>query len=104
MKNMSLAPAAHLLAILAWFAMASFIAAQPRFDPIFLEAGRPSVTLRGTAGSNYVIESSSDLKRWAFLFSGHAANGQLDYLDVTNSKPSRFYRGREDTAPAAPRL
>jgi hypothetical protein len=53
--------------------------------------------LVGVAGSNYMLETSSDLINWAPLFTNDASNGFL-FLSDTNagSMGQRFYRGTAD--------
>jgi hypothetical protein len=49
--------------------------------------------LIGSAGSNYVIQTSTDLTTWVPLLTNSASNGFLNFAD-TNAPafPSRFYR------------
>ncbi len=55
--------------------------------------------LRGTAGTNYTIESSSDLKDWSRLVDGLPQNGILGAdFSFTTGGPKRFFRGRETGA------
>lgn len=54
-----------------------------------------NIQLSGPAGSNYVIEASTDLKNWAPIATNAAPTGAVSYIDTEASKyPSRFYRAR----------
>jgi hypothetical protein len=55
-----------------------------------------SFQVAGPAGSNFVVEASSDLNSWAPLFTNNfpgGGGGTVSYTDRTNL-PCRFYRAR----------
>src|SRR5260221_229979 len=67
--------------------------AQPRFEPLTFDANRPKLSLLGNTGSNYVIESSVNLKNWTYLFSGPATNGRVGFVpSVSSNSVHQFYR------------
>lgn len=54
-----------------------------------------NIQLSGPAGSNYVIEASTDLKNWTPIATNSAPSGTVSYIDTQASNyPSRFYRAR----------
>jgi len=49
----------------------------------------------GVPGSNYVLETSTDLTNWVVLKTAGVTNGMLDYVDGDSSNtPQRFFRVR----------
>ncbi|MBI3414749.1 MAG: hypothetical protein HY043_05415 [Verrucomicrobia bacterium] len=86
-----------------WLTSVVSIQAQPKFEPLVLDAGRPKLSLLGQSGTNYVIESSVNLSNWTFLFSGVATNGRVSYLHSAAPAADRlFYRAHSGAAPPAP--
>lgn len=54
-----------------------------------------NVQLSGPAGSNYVIEASTDLKNWVPISTNAAPSGSVSYTDTAATNfPSRYYRAR----------
>ncbi len=54
-----------------------------------------NIQLSGPAGSNYVIEASTDLKNWTPIATNAAPTGTVSYIDTqATNYPSRFYRAR----------
>lgn len=54
-----------------------------------------NVQLSGPAGSNYVIEASTDLKNWVPISTNAAPSGTVSYIDTAATNfPSRYYRAR----------
>lgn len=54
-----------------------------------------NVQLSGPAGSNYVIEASTDFKNWVPISTNAAPSGTVSYMDTAATNfPSRFYRAR----------
>lgn len=68
----------------------------PQFDePHRLVSGAVDLNLRGTVGSSYAIDASTNLVDWVLLSSGVAANGVLSVRhDAAANSPTMFYRGR----------
>jgi hypothetical protein len=56
--------------------------------------GNFSATLLGVAGSNYVIETSTNLVTWAPISTNSSATGIVPLNLTTVSGPRRFYRAR----------
>jgi hypothetical protein len=53
------------------------------------------IQLSGPAGSNYVIQASSDLKNWTPIFTNPAPGGSLSFTDAAASTlPFRYYRAK----------
>jgi hypothetical protein len=65
-----------------------------RTASFLLTNGSFQLQLDGTAGSNYVIQASSDLVHWSPLATNTASNGFLYFSDTnTGAISTRFYRG-----------
>lgn len=63
-----------------------------RISSFGLANGGFQLEFAGAAGSNYVIEASSDLVTWVPLVTNDAPNGLLDFCDTNISLSGRFYR------------
>jgi len=51
--------------------------------------------LSGPAGSNYVIQASTDLKNWTSISTNAAPTGSVSYTDPTATNfPCRYYRAK----------
>lgn len=60
---------------------------------IGLSASGFQIQLSGPAGSNFVIQASSDLKNWVSISTNPAPSGSVSYLDVSaETNAVRFYR------------
>lgn len=58
-----------------------------------LSAGGFQIQLAGPAGSNFVIQASSDLKNWVSISTNPAPAGSVTYLDTSaKANTVRFYR------------
>jgi hypothetical protein len=55
----------------------------------------PAITLSGSPGQNYVLETSFDMHNWTAISTNRTdANGLFTFVDTdASSHPSRFYRG-----------
>ncbi len=63
--------------------------------PVIQPDGQPLLRLNGSAGSNYVIEASTNLQTWEKLHAGMAVGGQLQFVHTNfGNAPRMFYRGR----------
>jgi hypothetical protein len=63
--------------------------------------GQMVLTLSGPAGSNYVIESSTDLVRWTpFSTNTIPPVGSVDIVDLNPNSPKKFYRAAPYTVTA----
>ena len=59
-----------------------------------LNGGSFQLQLIGSAGGNYVIQTSTNLSAWTALLTNNASNGYLNFTDTNAAGfPSRFYRG-----------
>jgi Immunoglobulin domain len=53
------------------------------------------IQLSGPAGSNYVIQASTDLKNWVPISTNLAPTGTVSYTDATaKNQPYRYYRAK----------
>jgi hypothetical protein len=60
---------------------------------IGLSANGFQIQLSGPAGSNFVIQASSDLKNWTSISTNSAPTGSVSYLDASaKGRSVRFYR------------
>jgi hypothetical protein len=78
----------------------------PTLDfPIIDPLGNVVLSVRGSPGTNYAVEVSSDLVSWWRLFSGTATNGSvgLHYLPATGNE-SRFFRAKMEVPLSPPSL
>jgi uncharacterized repeat protein (TIGR03803 family) len=65
-----------------------------RLDAPSLDGGTFQFQLVGVAGSNYVLQASSNLVNWTPLLTNNATNGLLNLTDTNaGSFGRRFYRG-----------
>jgi hypothetical protein len=63
-----------------------------RINSFGMANGAFQLEFAGPAGSNYVIEASSDLVNWVPVFTNDAPNGFLDFSDTNINFTGRFYR------------
>ena len=64
-----------------------------RASQLLVTNGQFQFQLIGSAGSNYVIQASTDLTIWISLVTNTATNGYLDFTDTNAALfPGRFYR------------
>jgi hypothetical protein len=68
----------------------------PRFTNWGVTAeGHFQARFLGAAGSNYILQASTDLRNWVGLLTNQPANGIIDFIDTNSLNYSRrFYRGR----------
>jgi len=73
----------------------------PTIDPL----GNVVLSIRGSPGTNYAVEASSDLGSWWRLFSGIATNGSVgfNYIPPTGDQ-SRFFRAKMEVPLLPPSL
>jgi hypothetical protein len=86
-------------AVLAWSTIFYSVSAAepPRLTAKLVTGGSDvRLELHGTTGTNYVIESSADLKAWTRVVDGPPQNGILAAeLSLVSGGTKRFFRGRE---------
>src|SRR3954469_25798181 len=84
------------LLFLSLFIVLSAGAEAPRFDPPQrLANGAVDLNLRGTAGTSFAIDGSTNLFDWFLVSSGVADNGVFSVRhDAASNFPMIFYRGR----------
>jgi len=75
--------------------------APPPPSPVFLPGtlkhfsnGQFECQLAGSAGSNYEIQASADLRNWKVLRTLSMTNSPCDFLDTNTNVVRRFYRAR----------
>jgi len=72
---------------------AATVARLPQLTSLKMTNGVFSFTLNGAAGSNYVIQASTDLAHWtAFTTNTISPNGSVDIVDLQATAPQKFYR------------
>jgi len=74
-------------------ASALFLVQPVLFTSVGFSNGMFQMQLLGSAGSNYVLQASTNLYNWTPLVTNAAATNLLYFLDPHSSNyPSRFYR------------
>ncbi len=69
--------------------------AQPVVSNGFIDSnGRFGFTLFGQAGSNYVIQSSTDLRSWNNLLTNLETTAGFNFIETNRIGTSRFYRAK----------
>jgi hypothetical protein len=63
-----------------------------QFNTYIVTNGNFQLQLAGTAGSNYVIQSSTDLVHWTSLLTNVTRNGFVNFIDTNSLAPRCFYR------------
>lgn len=76
--------------------LAPTLAAMLPDDPSrpFLEIDGQQVTVNAQPGTDYVLETSTDLRAWTPLVRGGSETGTIAYLHPDPDAPMRFYRVR----------
>jgi hypothetical protein len=84
----------------AVFCFAVSAAAPPNFTANLGGNGSTvHLELHGATGTNYLIESSTDLRAWSLVANGPALNGVLGAdISLATGGSKRFFRGREGLA------
>jgi hypothetical protein len=72
---------------------AQFFVSPLRFATEVFTNGTLQMTLLGSAGSNYILQASTNLHDWVLLFTNSATTNLIFFVDPKSSNyPSRFYR------------
>ena len=68
--------------------------ALPQLNAPSFSSGQFSLTLAGTPGINYAIQTSTNLSlaNWTGLFTNSPTNGTFNFTDTNTTNTSRFYR------------
>jgi hypothetical protein len=66
----------------------------PRLTNWTCTGGRFSTVVLGAVGSNYVLQSSADLRTWVSLATNSSSNGTIPFNVPATPGPNRFYRAR----------
>jgi hypothetical protein len=68
---------------------------QPVVSNGFIDAaGHFGFTLFGQVGSNYVIQTSTDLRGWNNVLTNRAGTAGFNFTETNRTGPSRFYRAK----------
>jgi hypothetical protein len=66
----------------------------PQLTPLIYTNGQFSLLLTGTAGTNYIVQVSTNLavNNWIPVVTNTATNGTFSFMDKSATNKSRFYR------------